>query len=162
MFSRKEKYCNNVVRIQASEMEDKKKKLISLITEENVSALQTMEDELELSHEEALRLLRELISEGSLIGSVSEDERRFWKTDVRLSDAPVLHREEEMPDFLSYDTRPGLLMSIIGFIILIGALLIMNTAVDSGQQDLGAIILFLGAVVLLSGLYLVSKRNTPQ
>lgn len=148
---------------RASTMEDKKKQLVALITEENVSALQTMEDELELTHDEAVALLHELVSEGTLTGSISADESRFWKSDIKLSHAPVLHREDALPpDFLTYDTRPGKIIALIGFLMAIGGFVILNTAGEASQQDIGAIIIFVGAIALLCGLFLISRRNTPD
>ena len=140
-------------------MEDKKKQIVALIMEENVSALQTMEDELELTHEEAISLLNELVSEGALTGSISDDERRFWKSEIKLSNAPVLHRDEAPPDFLSYDTRPGIVVTLIGALLAIGGFVTLNTGLEN---DIGAIVISLGIIMLLIGLYLISGRKTPD
>jgi hypothetical protein len=118
-----------------------------------------MEDELELIHEEVISLLNELVSEGILTGSVSDDERRFWKSDIKLSDAPVLHRDEAPPDFLAFDTRPGMVVSLIGLLFTIGGFVTLNTGLEN---DIGAIVISLGIIMLLVGLYLISGRKTPD
>jgi len=137
-------------------------KLIKLIVEENVSALQLMEDELGLFHDEVLDLIRRAVAEGKVRGMLSEDERRFWKAEVKLSDAPVIPREEKEPDFLNYDARPGKIIAVMGLLILIAGGLILNFAADTTEQDFGTVIIFLGVTVLLIGSYVVSRRDTPD
>ncbi|MGQ4912957.1 MAG: hypothetical protein ACP6KW_12365 [Candidatus Thorarchaeota archaeon] len=141
---------------------DNTEKLIKLIVEENVSALQLMEDELGLSHDEVVDLIGRAVAEGKVRGTLSEDEQRFWKAEVKLSDAPVIPREEKEPDFLNYDTRPGKIIAIIGLLILIAGGLILSFAADTTEQDFGTVITFVGVAVLLIGLYIVSRRDTPD
>jgi hypothetical protein len=143
-------------------MEEKKEKLVRLIKEENVSALKVMQDELDLSYEETVALLEEVVNEDALRGRISDDGFRFWRTDARVSEAPVVPRDDRLPEFLSYDTRPGKGISIVGCIIDIIALFVLAYATDVGGRDLGAIVFFVGTVVTLSGLYCISRRDSPD
>ena len=143
-------------------MEEKKRKIVSMINDENVSALLTMEDELGLGHDEVLRILKELLDENALHGRISEDESRFWRSDAQVSKAPAIPRSDKLPDFLSYDTRPGKGLSIVGCVIDIIAFFILTYATDIVERDFGTILFFIGLVILLSGLYCVSRRDSPD
>lgn len=143
-------------------MDDKKDLLVGLVIDENVSALQTMQDELDLSHEEVTSLLTELLKEGRINGKISDDGQRFWKSDARVSSAPAIPHDDELPDFMKYDTRPGKGLSIIGCIIDIIAFVLLTYATTTAQSDMGAILFFIGLIILLVGLYLVSRRDSPD
>ena len=143
-------------------MNDKKEKLVSLIMNHNVSAIAILSEKLALDQDAVIELINELISENGLHGMVSEDGVRFFKSDAKVSDAPVIHRDDKLPEFLSYDTRPGKIVAIIGFIVLIGAGLINNYATDVTERDFAAILFFVGLTVFFGGLYLATKKQTPD
>ncbi len=142
-------------------MHDKKEKIVSLIMKHNVSAIAILSENLELDQEAVIELINELISENGLHGMVSEDGVRFFRSDAKVSDAPVIHREDHLPEFLSYDSRPGKVIAIIGFIILIGAGLVTNYATDITEENFAAGLFLVGLVIFLGGLYLVTKKDTP-
>ncbi len=143
-------------------MHDKKEKLVSLIMKHNVSAIAILSEKLELDQDAVIELINELVSENGLHGIISEDGVRFYRSDAKVSDAPVIHREDKMPEFLSYDTRPGKVIAIIGFIVLIGAGLVNYYATDLPERDFAAILFFVGLVIFFGGLYLVTKKKTPD
>lgn len=143
-------------------MSEKKEKLVSLVTEHNVSAIITMSEKLKIKPEEVLELINELLSEGKLLGTITEDNKRFFRSDAKVSHAPVIEREEAVPKFLNYNTKPGYIIAIIGGIILGSGAVINNYAIDSTEQDIAAILFLIGLFVLFFGLFLVAKRNTPD
>ena len=143
-------------------MNDKKDMLEKLVKNENVSSLEVMLAELGIPHDKTVALLHELIAEGRIHGRISEDEKRFWRSDVRVSEAPVIPRDDKLPAFLDYDTRPGKGLSIVGCLIDIIAIIILAYATDTAERDFGAIVFFVGLVLLLSGLYCVSRRDSPD
>ena len=61
-------------------MEDKKLLLIQLIEEDNLSAIETFSDKLGISKEDVIALLKELQTEGKLQGTLTSDEKRFFKS----------------------------------------------------------------------------------
>ncbi len=144
------------------QMSDKKDLLVGLVVDENVSALQTMQDELELSEEEVTDLLRELLKEGRINGKISDDGKRFWKSDAKVSSAPAIPHGDDVPAFMKYDTRPGMGLSIAGCTIDIIAFVLMTYATSTVHSDAGAILFFVGLIVLLIGLYWISLRKTPD
>ena len=63
-------------------MLEKKDELIHLIMDENVSAIQTIVEELSLSSDEVIELISKLLETGELKGTLAEDGQRFFKSDV--------------------------------------------------------------------------------
>ncbi|MFX1481635.1 MAG: hypothetical protein ACFFCP_00450 [Promethearchaeota archaeon] len=141
-------------------MSDKKTDLINLIERDNVSAVRILADRLELTPEEVKLLIDELLADGSIQGSITEDGERFFKRDVKLSEAPAIPIDGQTPSFLKFNIRPGIITSIVGFaVIIVGVFL--NGLGGSGR-DLGAIVIFIGIAILLAGLFWLSLRKTPS
>jgi len=143
-------------------MSDNKDQLVSLVVEHNVSAIITLSEKLKIEPDAVIEMINELISEGKLQGTITDDGTRFFRSDAKVSDAPVIPREEELPEFLSYDTRPGYAIAIIGAIILLGGALVSVFATDTSEQDFAAGLFLIGLAILFVGLYLVTKRKTPE
>ncbi len=143
-------------------MEDKKEKLVSLIIDHNVSAIVKFSEKLELDKEEVIELLNELVAEERLHGSITDDGTRFFRSDAKVSTAPVIEREENLPEFLSYNTRPGYIIALIGMCILVAAGVTSVSAPDITQQNFGAVLFFVGLVVLFVGAWFVARRKTPN
>jgi hypothetical protein len=143
-------------------LEDKKEKLVSLIIEHNISAIVTFSEKLDLDREEVIELLNELVAEGRLHGSITDDGTRFFRSDAKVSKAPVIEREEKLPEFLSYNTKPGYIIGLIGIFILIAAGIISTNAVDIAEQNFAAGFFFIGLIILFVGAWLVANRKTPS
>ena len=143
-------------------MSEKKEKLINLVVKHNVSAIVTMSEKLEIEPEAVVELIDELISEGKLQGAITEDGKRFFRSNAKVSEAPVIEREEKIPEFLIYNTRPGYVIAIIGAVILGGGAIVNINATDSTEQDFAAGLFLIGLLILFAGLYLVAKRKTPD
>jgi hypothetical protein len=142
-------------------MSDKKEMLIDLVVRHNVSAIVTLSEKLEIETKAVIELINELVSENKLEGSVTEDGTRFFRSNAKVSAAPVIEREEAPPDFLSYDTRPGYYIAIVGAIILITGGVVSVNAVDTTEQDFAAGLFIIGMCILFVGLFLVARRRTP-
>ena len=139
-------------------MAEKKQELVRLVNEENVSAIVLLADMLDLTNDEVRALIEESMKEGSIKGSLTDDGQRFFKSEIIVSEAPVIRSDDSLPDFMTFDTRPGRITSIIGLIIVAIGVVIFS---GLGLQDLGAIIVFVGVFVLFSGLFCLSRRKTP-
>ena len=143
-------------------MSGKTDELIDLVMNENVSAIQILVDRLEITSDEVIDLINELLAEGKLNGTMTEDSKRFFKSDVKISDAPTIAREESPPDFLSFNTRPAIMVSSIGFIV-VAAGIISNLITDNIiGQNLAAILILIGLFIAFAGLYRLSQRKTPS
>lgn len=143
-------------------MTEKKSKLVSLVNMENVSAIRILADRLEISSEEVTVLIEELLSEGKIHGSMTDDGERFFKSEIKLSDAPVIPGGDPTPAFMKFDTRPGIITSIIGLVVIAFGSIVITITPGIVGLDYGTIIIFVGIVILFSGLYCLSRRETPS
>ena len=143
-------------------MTEKKSKLVSLVNMENVSAIPILADRLEISSEEVTVLIEELLSEGKIHGSMTDDGERFFKSEIKLSDAPVIPGGDSTPAFMKFDTRPGIITSIIGLVVIAFGSIVITITPGIVGLDYGTIIIFVGIVTLFSGLYCLSRRETPS
>ncbi|MHA2027194.1 MAG: hypothetical protein ACXACG_00035 [Candidatus Thorarchaeota archaeon] len=141
-------------------MAGKKSELIELVNKENVSAIRILADRLDTEPDEVRTLIEDSLSEGTLVGSMTEDGERFFKSEIKLSDAPVIPSEVKVPDFMKFNSRPGIAISIIGFAIIVLGLFVNSFGLDIIEQDFGAIIVFVGIIILFTGLFCLSRRKT--
>ena len=142
-------------------MSGKKVELVDLVMKENVSAIQILVDRLELTSDEVIDLIGELLEEGKLHGTLTSDGARFFKSEVKLSDAPAIERNVAPPSFISFNTRPGIITAIIGFILIAVGIIVNANSQDIIEQSFAATLLLFGILILLSGLYCLSQRKTP-
>jgi hypothetical protein len=143
-------------------LEEKKSQLKQLILKENISAIVVISEKLSIDPETAIAMIDELITEGQMIGSFSEDKSRFFKSAVTVSKAPVIPREEKPPEFMSYNSKPGKVMASIGFLILAGGVIINAFATDIQEQTFASILILIGLLVFLIGLYSIARRGAPD
>jgi len=143
-------------------LEDKKSELVKLISEQNISAIVTLSERLSINTEDVIVLINELLSMGELEGSLTDDSSRFFKSSVKVSIAPVISREDELPSFLTYNTRLGKIVTLIGFLVLAGGLIVNAFAQDIQEQNFAAILILLGLLVFFIGLYWITRRGTPD
>jgi hypothetical protein len=141
---------------------NKSSELIDLVNKENVSAIRILADRLDITPERVMSLLEESLTDGKVQGSFSEDGERFYKSEIKLSDAPVIHSKDQAPEFMKFDNRPGIIAVIMGFSIIIFGLFVNANAIDLATLDFGAIVLFVGVLVLIIGMYYLSRRKTPS
>ncbi|TFG30080.1 hypothetical protein EU527_14980 [Candidatus Thorarchaeota archaeon] len=143
-------------------VEDKKQLLIQLVMERNVSAIETLSNKIGLPREQVILLIKELLGEGRLEGSLTSDEKRFFKSSVKLSEAPVIESGYDEPSFLKYDVRPGLATALVGFIIILGGVVVNSFTAIQNINDISTILTFVGFSILLVGLFLIAQRKTPD
>lgn len=143
-------------------MEDKKQLLIQLIMEDNLSAIETFSNKLGISREDVVVLIKALQTDGKLHGILTSDEKRFFKSEVRVSEAPVIAHEEEEPSFLKFNARPGLITAFVGFVIMVVGYTANPFLPIQIASNVSLILIFIGLLVLIIGLFLVSQRKTPD
>ena len=145
-----------------SVMTNMKERLVLLVKVDDLSSVQMMSSDLGISEEEVRIFLTELTQEGTLNGYLSEDGERYFKRDVKVSEAPVIHREEDVPDFLKFDTRPGRIAAIFGLALAaIGVFGLVNSGDDLQMENFSAVLTLIGAVVTMAGLFYLTMRKTP-
>ena len=143
-------------------MSDKKDALIDLVMNKNVSGIQIFADRLKITSEEVIELINELLEEGKLHGTLTEDGSRFFKSDVKLSAAPSIERDDAPPSFLNFNAKPAIATVILGVIIIVFGLIVNAFALDVVEQNFAAVLILVGLMILLAGLYYISLRKTPS
>ncbi len=143
-------------------MAEKKELLVNLIMDRDISAIQIMASDL-LTDEDTIRtLLQELLSEGRIDGYITEDGKRFFKKKLPLHPSTE-HKQEDVPEFLRYNTAPGRFLALVGVILMImaGALLALFPR-NIYYENVGVTLLLIGVAIALSGCYYIGRRKTPM
>jgi hypothetical protein len=128
---------------------------------ENVSAVEILADRLELASDEVVQIIKELLDSGELKGALAEDESRFFKSDVKLSSAPAIGREDSPPSFLSFNSKPAISLAVVGFLVIAGGIVVFVYGRNTLEQNVGAILFLVGLIVAFIGLYWIAKHPTP-
>jgi len=140
-----------------------RERLVHLVTVDDLSSVQMMSSELGIPQEEVRTLLTELTQEGVLDGHLTEDGERYFKRDAKVSEAPVIDRKEDVPDFMKFDTRPGKIAALFGSVVaVIGAYGLMTAGDNLPLENLGAALMLIGVAVILAGGFYLSMRKTPS
>jgi len=144
-------------------MTSMRERLVHLVTVDDLSSVQMMSSELGIPQEEVRTLLTELTQEGVLDGHLTEDGERYFKRDAKVSEAPVIDRKEDVPDFMKFDTRPGKIAALFGSVVaVIGAYGLMTAGDNLPLENLGAALMLIGVAVILAGGFYLSMRKTPS
>jgi hypothetical protein len=143
-------------------MDDKEQLLHDLILKENLSAIVTIAERLSIEPDEVRLIIMDLLGRGELNGNLAEDGQRFFKSTIKVSSAPVIYRHEEQPGFLTYNAKPGKIIAIIGFFILAAGVTMNAFASDIQEQNLAIVLILVGLMSFLIGLYLIARRGTPD
>ncbi|MHA2424522.1 MAG: hypothetical protein ACXAEF_07025 [Candidatus Thorarchaeota archaeon] len=143
-------------------MIDMKERLVHLVNEEDLSAVQLLAGEIGIAEDDTRNLLEEILREGLIDGYLTEDGKRIFKNSVELSDKPSIKSEEKLPEFLSYNTTPGRIVAFIGIIIcIVGGILLATSGGIIYYENLGTILLLAGAIITMLGAYWIGRLKTP-
>ena len=136
--------------------------LIDMIENESVSAIQIMSRRLGLSEDSIREMLTQLLESGRIEGTLTEDGKRFFKSEVEISHSPVVGEKDEGPHFLEFNPMPGRITALIGFIIVVIGLggYYLVDPFDFQLQSAFAGLLLIGLVIMLSGCYHLGRRKT--
>jgi multisubunit Na+/H+ antiporter MnhB subunit len=63
---------------------------------------------------------------------------------------------------MSYNSKPGKTIALIGFLVLAGGVIINASATDIQEQNIAAVLILIGLLVFLIGLYFIARRETPD
>ena len=144
-------------------MTNAREKLVHLITVDDLSSVQMFSGKLGISQEEVRTILTELTEEGTLDGYLTEDGKRYFKRDVKVSEAPVIHKEEDVPDFMKFDTRPGKVAILLGVPLAATGVIGLLIADDNLQmENFHAVLTLIGTLVTMAGLFYLTMRKAPS
>ena len=143
-------------------IQDKKEALIELIREESLSALALLSKRLLLDEEEIRNLIEVLMSEGAISGRLTEDGKRFFRSDLPTSEEQHSPLDDELPEYTKFSSYPGRMVVGWSFVILIlsavGILLAPNNEIESFFY----LLTFFGVILLIIGCYTFGTKKTIQ
>ncbi|TFG29469.1 hypothetical protein EU527_15850 [Candidatus Thorarchaeota archaeon] len=142
---------------------DVKGKLHDLVELGKVSSIEMISELIAADEDTTKGLLHELLDEGSIHGKFSSDGRRFFLTNVKVSQAPIILQEECFTETKPTDTKTAKIIAVTGLMMLILGSITRNLAnIDFRFDNLGTSVFMIGLVVLVVGWILVSRANPPQ
>ncbi len=104
--------------------------------------------------------IESLVDTGSLEGSFTVDNKRFFLSDVKTSEAPIVDTHDAGLEMKSADTRSAKAIALLGVVMLVlGQILRGLVAVHTGMESAGTAIFLLGLVVLFAGCLQFSRLN---
>jgi len=140
-----------------------REKLVHLVTVDDLSSVQMMSSKLGIPQEEVRTLLTELTQEGTLNGHLTDDGERYFRRDAKVSEAPVIHRKDDLPDFMMFDTRPGKVAALFGLVVtIIGVYGLTTAGGNLHMENFGVILMLIGVAVIMIGCFYISMRKTPS
>jgi hypothetical protein len=131
-------------------------RIIDLV-ERNVSSVDMISETLNLHPEETRSILDHLSKEGRLHGHLTEDGSRFFKTDIKGSDASPIEMMDNL-DSHSTNSRLGLYVMTLGFAVyIIGNILVRVGGEESMLWGIGGAVTLAGPIIIILGLFFASQ-----
>ena len=140
--------------------EDFESTIYDTIMLEKISSLEMISNLTAIDAELVFDAIESLVESGSLEGSFTDDKKRFFLSDVKTSDAPILDNHDAGLEMKSADTRSAKAVALLGVVMLVlGQILRGLVAVHTGMESAGTAIFLLGLVVLFAGCLQFSRLN---
>lgn len=168
-------YIQNILELQVTNMvlktppqisPEQKQDLIELLTEKKLSSIQMISEIMDIDQEVTTTLLKHLLEEGIVTGSLTEDETRFFSSYTKVSSAPTIP-SVEADDIVEFEPNSpaGKIAALSGILMLIiGAILRTFTFSGTGMniEAAGTAVFMVGFPVLIAGWIIISKQNPPD
>jgi len=142
---------------------DLKHKLHDLVALDKISSIEMISEQIGADEETTREWLSELVEEGSISGTLSEDGARFYSSDLKVSTAPIVAHEELLAKKKSIKSYHAKLLAITGIIMLIlGTIVRSLRTIDFRFDNVGIAIYFIGLAIMIVGWILISRANPPE
>ena len=112
-----------------------KTRLCQVVLENRISSIERLSQLTGMDEEEAKTALEELVSEGSLAGKFSDDGSRFFLSDIKVSDAPILGPADTGPEIVVKDTKVSKMVALSGFILMIGSSILRGITIMGESME---------------------------
>ena len=141
---------------------DLKAQVYQVVAEHKISSLHKIAQMVGSSEDLTREAIGDLMAEGSLHGSMTEDGNRFFLSDVKVSDAPVAIKHEEY-EIAQPDTRLGKTVFVSGIATMITGFILRGLlTINPVLEHVGAGVLLIGMVILVAGWLHVSRAIPPE
>ena len=152
-----------VIDHKSTNNDDLKTRLYETVAIGKVSSLEMISNLTGLDEELVREAIEDLVNEGSLSGSFTEDGSRFFLSDAKTSDAPVAFVHDAGLELKRVDTKNAKIVGIAGVAMLIfGQILRSLIAIHPGMDNAGTAFFMIGLVVLIVGWYQYSRLEPPS
>jgi hypothetical protein len=152
-----------VIDHRLSEYQELRTKLHDIVSVAKISSVEMICEQTGIDEDSARTLLQDLVNAQVVSGRFSEDGKRFFLSDVKISDAPVISREERNLEIKKTNTKTAKLIGLGGFFTLIlGWILRGLTGIHQGMENAGVALFMIGFVVMTVGWIQCSRFNPPE
>ena len=142
---------------------DVKTRLYEIVVVSKISSLEMISEHTGVDEDSTRELLQELVKDGSIGGSFSEDGKRFFLSNVKISEAPVIMRYDKDLEIERVNTKTAKMVGVLGlFILVIGWAFQSLTGIHQGLQTAGIALFMVGIVVMTAGCIQFSRYNPPE
>lgn len=134
--------------------------LVELIETFKLSSISMIASRLNLDEDGVRSRLNYLIAEGAIQGTLTEDGSRFFLSDVRVSDAPIIRPNDQSIAIEQPDTKVGKYVAFAGLAsIIAGAVMRGLGGIMESLGNIGASAILLGIVLLAGGWLYISQKQ---
>jgi hypothetical protein len=152
-----------VIDHKSTNSDDVKTRLYETVKVAKVSSLEMISNLTGIEEELVREAIEELVNEGSLNGSFTEDGSRFFLSDVKTSEAPVAVVHDAGLEIERADTKTAKIVGISGLAMLIaGQILRSLVAIHPGMDNAGTSFFMIGLVMIIVGWYQYSRLEAPS
>ncbi len=149
-----------VIESKSLNREDIESTLYDTVVLRRISSLEMISNLTGIDEEIVYDTIESLVEIGSLEGSFTDDKKRFFLSDVKTSDAPILDTHDAGLEIKSVDTKSAKAVALLGVVMLIlGQILRSLVAIHTGMESAGTAIFLIGLVVLFTGWLQFSRMN---
>ena len=142
---------------------DLKTRLYLIITEMKISSLSMISEMVASNEEQTKTLLEELVEEGTLEGSFTDDGNRFFLSDVRVSTAPTVPTKVRGFQPKKVETRNGKLVLTSGLVMMIAGYLMRALNVFNVMfENAGVAFIMIGLMILIAGWLMITRADPPS
>jgi len=141
-----------------------KRLLTSIVNDTGLSSLEAISEQLEIPEEVAAVLISDLIQEGVVSGYLTEDQTRFYRSDLKKPDSQI-RDEPEHPAITQADRGYSIYIPVAGLILFIAGQILHNTlgVINDGQYyNITSGIVMGGLVILILGLIYISLIDSRK
>jgi hypothetical protein len=147
-----------VLDVTQQKQSDAKQRLELLVVEQLVSSIDAMSKDIGFDDEDTRVLLEELVAENRIHGRISENGERFFRSAVRISEAPVIQRPSTTESDGS-DSRKGRYAVLGGIVTFIVGQVFPDSLWSIPLiGNPGIFFVFAGMALILAGLFHMSQE----
>ncbi|MDF1540147.1 MAG: hypothetical protein P1Q69_14725 [Candidatus Thorarchaeota archaeon] len=134
--------------------------LVELIETQKLSSIQMIALKLGFAEDDVRSRLADLIDEGAIDGTLTEDGTRFFLSSVRISDAPIIRSNAESVVLEQPDTKIGKYGAIAGLASIIAGFVMRGlSGLAESLANMGAAAILLGIMLLAGGWLYISRKQ---